>query len=426
MAAQAPDPRPRRQNPLVRFFSALGPGLIAGAADDDPSGIATYSSAGALLGTGQLWTALITWPLMAAVQMTCARVGFATGKGLAAAFRKKLPRSVVIAASLALLCANTFNIAADLAGMADAAEMLSGFNSHYFVIFFGLLITSATILFHYKPIALAMKWLTLSLFAYVVTALIVGPDWRAVARATFVPSLPSSREGWAMLVAILGTTISPYLFFWQASQEVEEAKSNGGHIGLNASPPCRTLALRRVDVGVGTFFSNLGMYFIILTTALTLHRDGITNIETSRQAAEALRPLAGNLAALLFTLGLLGVGFLAIPTLSASAAYATAETLGWRVGLDRTFRSARAFYGIIILSTLAGIAIDFANISAIKALFWSAVLNGLLAPFFLIALLLVATDRRIMRDLRAPRLSAMLIAVTALLMIGAAFGMFLL
>ena len=415
----------RRRNPVARFFSALGPGLIAGAADDDPSGIATYSSAGALLGTGQLWTAFVTWPLMAAVQMTCARVGLATGKGLAAAFRAKMPRAVVIAAALALFCANTFNIAADLAGMADAAEMLSGFNSHYFIVFFGIAITAATILFRYGPIALILKWLTLSLGAYIATALIIRPDWHAVAYSTFVPSLPTSREGWAMLVAILGTTISPYLFFWQASQEVEEM--NAGRENL-ADAGCRSskLATRRLDVGIGTFASNLGMYFIILTTALTLHRNGITNIETSRQAAEALRPLAGNFAALLFTLGIVGVGLLAIPTLSASAAYAVAETFGWRVGLDTALKSARAFYGIIIISTVIAVGIDFAQINAIKALFWSAVLNGLLAPFLLVALLLVATDRKIMRNQPAPRLTTAIVGLTALLMAAAALGMFLL
>ena len=216
---------PRRRTLLARFLSALGPGLITGAADDDPSGIATYSAAGALLGTTQLWIALVTWPLMAAVQMTCARVAMATGKGLAGALRKKLPRSAVMAAAFALFIANTFNIAADLAGMADAAEMLSGINSHYFVILFGIGLTVGPILFHYEPIAVPLKWLTLSLCAYIVTAFIVRPNWSAVVHATFVPSLPTTREGWAMLVGVLGTTISPYLFFWQASQEVEEANS---------------------------------------------------------------------------------------------------------------------------------------------------------------------------------------------------------
>lgn len=410
---------------IRRFFSKLGPGVIAGAADDDPSGIATYSSAGALLGTGLLWTALITWPLMASVQMMCARIGMVTGRGLAGAFHHKFPRPVIALAALALLIANTINIAADLAGMADAAQMLSGLDSHYFVVLFGIGIAAATILFRYQRLATGLKWLALTLFAYIITAFVVGPDWGAVAHDTFIPSLPKEPGTWAMMVAILGTTISPYLFFWQASQEVEEEKAAGRRMLARRGAGRDELATRRLDVGVGTFFSNLVMYFIILTTALTLHRNGITQIETSKQAAEALRPLAGNFAALLFTVGVLGVGFLAIPTLFGSAAYAFAETFGWRQGLDAKFKSARAFYGVIILSTTLGIALDFANINPVKALFWTAVINGLLAPFLLVAILLVACDRRIMGEQRSSRFSLALVALTALLMFGAAIGMFL-
>jgi Mn2+/Fe2+ NRAMP family transporter len=416
---------PPRRTVLARFFAALGPGLISGAADDDPSGIATYSAAGALLGTAQLWTALITWPFMAATQMMCARVGMTTGKGLAGALRQKLPRPVVLIAALALFTANTFNIAADLAGMADAAEMWSGFNSHYFVILFGIGLTAGPIIFRYEPVAFALKWLALSLCAYIITAFIVRPDWSAVARATFVPTLPATREGWAMLVAVLGTTISPYLFFWQASEEVEEANS-AKRLHTRMIPMRARLLKRRLDVGVGTFFSNVGMYFIMLTTALMLHRNGITQIETSKQAAEALRPLAGNFAALLFTLAIIGVGFLAVPIMSVSAAYAVAETLDWRHGFKNRFKTARAFYAIIILSTLVGIAIDFTNVSAIKALFGAAVLNGLLAPFLLSAILIVATDRTLMRNHPVPLVTTLLVAVTTLAMLGAALCMFLL
>ena len=417
--------RSRRSFPR-RCLSALGPGLIAGAADDDPAGIATYSAAGALLGTAQLWTAFVTWPLMAAVQMTCARIGMATGRGLAGACRRKFPRGAVLAVALALFTANTFNIAADLNAMADAAEVFSGINSHYFVVFFAVAITAATIHFRYRPIATILKWLTLSLCAYILTALMLGPDWRHVARATFIPVLPNSREAWTMLVAILGTTISPYLFFWQASQEVEETKVNGRRHSVGTSASARDLTRRRFDIGVGTFYSNVVMYFIILTTALTLHRNGLTHIETSREAAEALRPFAGNLATFLFMIGVIGVGFLAIPTLSTSAAYALAETFGWRGGLNRNFKSARAFYGVIIISTLSGIALDFANVSPIRALFWSAVVNGLLAPFLLVAIVLVATDRKIMRNQPAPPITTALVGLAALLMFGAAAGMFLL
>jgi Mn2+/Fe2+ NRAMP family transporter len=361
---------------------------------------------------------------MAAVQMTCARIAMATGKGLAGALREKLPRSVVMLLAFGLFVANTFNIAADLAGMADAAEMLSSVNSHYFVVLFGIGLTVGPILFRYEPVAPILKLLTLSLCAYIITAFIVRPNWPSVTRATLIPLLPGAREEWAMLVAVLGTTISPYLFFWQASQEVEETKS-AKRLHAKTVPMRVRVLTRRLDVGVGTFFSNTGMFFIMLTTALTLHHTGITRIETSQQAAEALRPLAGHLAALLFTLGIIGVGFLAIPTMSAAAAYAVADTFGWRSRFANRFRAARAFYAIMGFSTLVGIAIDFANISAIKALLWAAVLNGLLAPFLLIAILTIATDRKLMRGHPAPILTLVLVSVTTLVMIGAALGMFL-
>lgn len=410
---------------IRRFFSALGPGLITGAADDDPSGIATYSIAGAQLGTSLLWTAFVTWPLMAPVQMMCARIGMVTGKGLAGALRAKFPTSVIAIAALALLIANTINVGADLSGMADAAEMLTGLNSHWFVIAFGLGIAFATIWCRYHQIANLLKWLTLALFAYVVTAIVIRPNWSAILHDTFIPTWPKGHEAWATLVAILGTTISPYLFFWQASQEVEEEKAMGRRMLVqreNASPG--EIRNRKLDVGVGTFFSNLVMYFIILTTALTLHQHGVTKIETSAQAAQALAPLAGKFASMLFTVGILGVGLLAIPTLTGSAAYAFAETFHWRQGLDRKFRSARAFYAVIILSTICGIVLDFANVNPVKALFWTAVINGLLAPFLLVGILLVAIDKKIMNNQPSSVLGRAVVALTTLLMFGAAIGMF--
>ena len=410
---------------MRRFFSNLGPGLIAGAADDDPSGITTYSMAGAMAGTQLLWMALLTWPLMAAVQMMCARIGMVTGKGLAGAFHHKIPKPLIVLASLGLLLANTINIGADLSGMADAAEMLSGWSSHFFVALFGLTISIATVRFRYHRIASILKWLALTLFAYVITAFIVTSDWGAVARDTFIPSLPKGHDGWALMVAILGTTISPYLFYWQASQEVEEEKAAGRRmLARRRGATRKEIGAREIDVGVGTFFSNLAMYFIILTTALTLHRSGLTSIGTSRQAAEALRPLAGGFAALLFTLGLLGVGFLAIPTLSGSAAYALAETFGWHQGLDAKFKSARAFYAVIVTSTLLGIGMDLAAINPVKALFWTAVLNGVLAPFLLTAVLLVASDRRIMRHQPSSWAAFAAVGLTTLLMFGAVVSLF--
>lgn len=424
-----PRATPLRKTPLLawprRFVSSLGPGLVTGAADDDPSGIATYSIAGAQLGTSLLWTALLTWPLMAAVQMMCARIGMVRGEGLAAALGKRIPRSVVVATTFALLVANTINIAADLSGMADAAEMLTGLNRHAGVVAFGLAITVATVALPYRRIASVLKWLALALFAYVVAAIHVGADWGDVARAALVPAWPASPAAWATLVAILGTTISPYLFYWQASEEVEEEKEHGKKTAASrrgATP--KELVDRRLDVGVGTFFSNLVMFFIILTTAVTLHRHGVTNIETSRQAAEALRPLAGKFAATLFTLGVVGVGLLAIPTLAGSAAYAFAETFGWKQGLDRKLAGARRFYLVVGVSTAAGVALNFARISPMKALFWSAVVNGLLAPVLLVGVLLVASSRKLMAGQPSSRLARAVVGAAALLMSGAAVGMF--
>jgi Mn2+/Fe2+ NRAMP family transporter len=424
MTEPTPNGKTTSRNPIARFFSNLGPGVITGAADDDPSGIATYSSAGALLGTAQLWTALVTWPLMASVQMMCARIGMVTGRGLAGAFHHKFPKPLIVVFATALLVANTINIGADLAGMADAAEMLSGINSHWTVVLFGVAIAAATIVFRYQKIAKILKWLALTLFAYVITAFVIGPDWRAVAHDTFVPSLPKGHAAWAMIVAILGTTISPYLFFWQASQEVEEEKAAGRRMIARIGPTRQELGLRGLDVGVGTFFSNLVMYFIILTTALTLHGHGITNIETSTQAAAALAPFAGKFAAVLFTVGIIGVGFLAIPTLSGSAAYAFAETFGWHQGLNAKFKSALGFYGIVIFTTLIGITLDFANINPVRALFWTAVINGLLAPFLLVGVLLVATDRKVMKNRPSSPLAVASVCLTTLLMFAAAIGMF--
>jgi NRAMP (natural resistance-associated macrophage protein)-like metal ion transporter len=426
--AQAPaaPPPARKRSFIRRFFSALGPGVITGAADDDPSGIATYSVAGAQLGTAMLWTALLTWPLMAAVQMTCARIGMVTGEGLAGALRKRFPRPLLIAAAVALLGANIINIAADLAGMADAAEMLTGINSHLMVPVFGIAITVAAVRLRYVQIASVLKWLALVLAAYVITAFLVHPHWSRVLRDAVVPSLPADRGGWATLVAILGTTISPYLFFWQASQEVEEEKAKGRRMLVRREGATQDEIIdRKMDVGVGTFFSNAAMFFIILTTALTLHAHGLTKIESSRQAAEALRPLAGPLAATLYTVGILGVGFLAIPTLAGSAAYAFAETFDWRQGLDQKLRGAGRFYLVLMLATLAGIVIDFAHVNPIQALFWSAVVNGVLAPFLMVGILVVASDRKLMNGQPSSRLGRATVAAATLLMFLAAAGMFI-
>jgi Mn2+/Fe2+ NRAMP family transporter len=309
--------------------------------------------------------------------------------------------------------------------MADAAKMLTGLNSHIYVILFGAGISAATVWLRYGQIANTLKWLALFLLAYVITAFILRPAWAPILRAAIRPVTPHGSTAWATLVAILGTTISPYLFFWQASQEVEEEK----HIGRKKSAErigasSREIVDRKFDIGLGTFFSNAVMFFIIVTTAITLHRHGITNVETFRQAAEALRPLAGSGCYLLFSAGLIGTGLLAIPTLSGSAAYALAETFGWHQGLDEKIDKARAFYAVVLLSTAIGITFDFADINPVRALYWTAVINGVLAPFLLFGILWVASDRKIMHGQTSSILGRATVAVTMLLMFGACIGIF--
>ncbi|MDQ6888168.1 MAG: divalent metal cation transporter [Gemmatimonadota bacterium] len=418
------DPERASGGPLRRIWNAIGPGVITGAADDDPSGIATYSVAGAQFGTALLWTALITWPLMAAVQTMCARIGMVTGRGLMSALRRKVPRPVLVIAAVALFGANTINVGADLSGMADAAELLTGVDSHVWVVVFGALIAVATIRLRYISFARALKWLALVLFAYVADALIVGPDWRSMLHDTVVPSLPHGGAMWGMLVAILGTTISPYLFFWQASQEVEEEKSLGRRrVADRVGATRQEIRTRKLDVGAGTLFSNLAMYFIILAAAVTLHQHGMMHPETSRDVAQALTPLAGRFAALLYTIGLIGTGVLAIPTLAGSAAYAFAEIFGWRQGMDEPYPRARAFYSAFAVSIALGVILDFLDVNPVKALYLTAVLNGLLAPFLLIGVLVVASDPALMAGQPSSRLGRAVVAITTIAMFGAAIGM---
>ncbi len=391
-------------NPLVRYFKVLGPGLVTGASDDDPSGIATYSSVGASLGFGMLWTALATLPLMAAIQLVCARIGLVSGRGLAGAVRPHYPRAFLAGACLLLLVANVFNIAADLAGMADAAEMLTGISSHLFVPAFGIALIVVTLYTSYATFARSLKWLTVVLFAYVGAAFLARPDWPAALRATVVPMLRWDRTFLEALVAVLGTTISPYLFFWQASQEVEEERARGRHtLAQRQGATDHELRDASIDVATGMGFSNLVMYFIILCTASTLHGAGATQIETSRQAAEALRPLAGDAAYLLFTLGIVGTGLLAIPVLAGSASFAVAELFQWRSGLNLRPRQARRFYLVLAGAIVVAMLLNVLNINAVRMLFLSAVLNGLLAPPLLLLVMLVGNNRRIMGDLVNPR-----------------------
>ncbi|PYL59482.1 MAG: iron transporter [Verrucomicrobia bacterium] len=414
-----------RTSPLKRFFSLLGPGLTTGASDNDPSGIATYSIVGAQLGTSLLWTAFVTMPLMGFVQFMCARIGMVTGRGLAGALRQLCPRWLLVIAAAGLLGANIITIGADLAGMSDAGQMLTGINSHLLTIIFGAGIAFAIVKFRYNQIAFVLKWLTLALFAYVITAFIVKPHWGSILHDTFIPSWPHGKKAWQSLVAVLGTTISPYLFFWQTSQEVEEEKAQGRRLLVSREGASKQeIKHRGIDVGVGAFFSNLIMYFILLTAALTLHPHHVTNIESSRQVAQALEPLAGSFAAILYTIGLIGAGFLAIPILAGSSAYAFAETFAWKEGLDMPIRSARYFYALIGVSTLLGIAMVFVKINPIEALFLASVINGVLAPFLLVAILIISSNRILMKRQPSPWMERILVGLTAVIMFIAAGAMF--
>jgi len=389
---------PNPRGVVQRFFANLGPGLITGAADDDPSGISTYSVAGALFGYSFLWTALVSLPLMAAVQLMCARLGMVTGRGLGGAIRLRYPKWVLWPACLLLVVANVFNIGADLGGMADAMQMVTGIRSYIWTPFFALLIAGLLIWTSYDLIERVFKWLTLVLFAYVITAFLARPDWGVVFHGTFVPHVEWTRSYMSVLVGILGTTISPYLFFWQAAEEVEEDRKHGKTtLAQRRGSTDEELSAARDDVFTGMFFSNLVMFFIILTTAATLHIHGIQNIETAKQASEALRPLAGQGAYWLFTLGLVGTGMLGVPVLAGSCAYAIAEAASWRgASLSNKPRQAPRFYLVIAAAMVVGLALDFAGLNAVRMLFWSAILNGLLAPPLVVLVVLLTSDKRVM------------------------------
>ena len=354
------------KNRLDLFFRDLGPGLVTGCADDDPSGISTYSVAGAAFGYASLWTALISLPLMASVQLMCGRLGMVTGCGLAAVIRQHYPRWVLWGSCLLLITANVINIAADLGGMGEAAEMVTGINSLIWTPLITILITSFLFWSSYRQIARIFKWITLVLLAYVVTAFFAHVDWRSALGATFLPRLSFSHDSLSVLVGILGTTISPYLFFWQAAQEVEEERAEGRNLAQRKGATANELRRLRVDVSTGMFASNFIMYFIILTTAATLHAHGTTQIDTARQAAEALRPLAGKAAYWLFTFGLIGTGMLGVPVLAGSSAYAIAEAGAWKGSLEKRPHGAWRFYAVLAASMIGGLAINFLGVNAVK------------------------------------------------------------
>jgi NRAMP (natural resistance-associated macrophage protein)-like metal ion transporter len=410
---------------LERSFAVLGPGLITGAADDDPSGISTYSVAGAAYGYATLWIALLTFPLMAAVQLMCARLGMVTGRGLAAAVRTHYPRWVLWGSCSILVVANVINIGADLGGMAEATQLITGIRSLIWIPFYALLITGLLFWTSYQLIAKFFKWLTLVLFAYVLTSFFAHVDWRHALAVTFVPHLEWTRGFLSVLVAILGTTISPYLFFWQAAEEVEEERAKGRTPSQSKGATARELRVARADTIAGMFFSNLIMYFIILTTAATLHVHGQTHITTARQAAEALRPLAGDGAYLLFTLGLIGTGMLGVPVLVGSSAYAVAEGAAWRGSMADKPGSARSFYAVMAVAMALGLALNFAGFNAVKMLFWAAVINGLLAPPLILLVILLTSSPKVMGKSTNSPLLRYLGWATFGVMTAAALGMLL-
>jgi NRAMP (natural resistance-associated macrophage protein)-like metal ion transporter len=410
---------------VQQFLKELGPGLITGAADDDPSGISTYSVAGASYGYATLWTALVSFPLMAAIQLMCARLGMVTGCGLASVIRTRYSRWVLWFACALVIVANVFNIGADLGGMADAMQMITRIPSYYWTPFFAALIMGLLLWTSYRTMARIFKWLTMVLFAYVATAFLAHPNWPAVLRATFIPHIEWTKQYLSVLVGILGTTISPYLFFWQAAQEVEEDRELGKTtVAQRKGSTNKELRIARTDVITGMLLSNLVMYFLILTTAATLNLHGTKDIETAKQAAEALRPLAGKGAYWLFTLGLIGTGMLAVPVLAGSCAYAIAEAAKWKsASLNLKPRLALKFYSVIGISILVGLAFDFARLNAVKMLFWSAILNGLLAPPLVIMVVLLTSDRKVMGDRVNSRAMQVLGWICALVMAAAALAL---
>jgi NRAMP (natural resistance-associated macrophage protein)-like metal ion transporter len=382
------------------FWARLGPGLITGAADDDPSGIATYSQVGAGFGYAILWTAIFTFPLMVGIQTVSARIGRVTGHGLAANIRQHYPPWLLYGIVVLLLVANTINIAADIGAMGAALRLLIGGPAHLYAIAFGLVSLLLQIAVPFPRYAPILKLLTLALLAYVATVFVVKVPWSEVFYQTLMPSLSLKADYLIAIVAVFGTTISPYLFFWQASQEVEDQRAAPGEEPLVNAPEQARLQLRRIqiDTYVGMGFSNLVAFFIMLTAVVTLHLHGITDIQTSADAAQALRPLAGDFAFALFSAGIVGTGLLAVPILAGSAAYAVAESFKWPIGLGLQLLQARGFYTIVIIATVLGVALNFTPIDPIKALFWSAVINGVISVPIMIVMMLMATRPDIMGE----------------------------
>lgn len=379
-----------RKFDLRRGLGKLGPGLITGAADDDPSGIATYSQAGAQFGFSMLWTVVFTLPLMVAIQIVSARIGHVTQRGLAANIKMSFPRWVLLIVVGMLLVANTLNLAADIAAMAEALRLLVGGSAHVYAMSFGLLCVVLQVFLPYQTYVRWLKWLTLVLLSYVAVAFTAHLDWGQVAREIVRPRLAFDHDTLLMIVAVFGTTISPYLFFWQAAQEMEDGASRAAQTVEDARQHLRRI---KIDTVVGMSFSNLVAFFIILSTAATLHAAGVTDIQTSSQAAEALRPVAGDFTFVLFSLGIIGTGMLAVPVLAGSAAYAVAESVGWHGSLSSRLDrgEGRGFYGVIVAATAGGVVLCFMPTDPVKELFWSAVINGVIAVPIMVVMMLLAS-----------------------------------
>ena len=390
---------------IRRFLGFLGPGLITGAADDDPSGIATYSQVGAQFGYGMSWLMLFSWPLMAAIQEISARIGRVTGRGIAANIDDHYSRWLLRGIVGLLVVANTINLGADLGAMGAAVRLVVGGSARVYVVALALFCVTLEVFVHYERYAAILRWLTLALFAYVATVLIVGVDWRAVALHTFVPHIEWQKDFLVSVVAVLGTTISPYLFFWQASEEAEDERIDPAAQPLKRAPEQAPDEIRRIrlDTWSGMGLSNLISWCIIVTAAATLNAHHVTDIQTSEQAAQALRPIAGELAFFVFACGIIGTGLLAVPVLAGSAAYAVAEMLHWPAGLSELPRRAKAFYATIAIGTLVGIGVNLLSIDPVKALFWTAVINGIVAVPLMVVMMVMTVDARVMGSFVLPR-----------------------
>ena len=378
---------------LKRFWKLLGPGLITGASDDDPSGIATYSQAGAGFGLSTLWTALIAFPLMASIQQMCARIGLVTEQGLTGTLKKNYPKPILYLMLLFSFPAIVMNIGADIAGMGAVGNLLfPKIEATYFSVVFTVILLILIIYLPYQRIAAILKYLCLVLLVYLIVPFLYHQDWLLILKSTFVPTIHFDKEFMGILVGILGTTISPYLFFWQASMEVEEMKHKKNHLMVNK----KIINEMKQDVDFGMSFSGLVMFFIILTTGTVLYQGGVRQIDTVEQAAQALKPLAGNLAYLLFAIGVIGTGLLAIPVLSGSLSYIITETFGWEQGLDKKFHEAKAFYIVIAISLVLGLSLNYIGISPIKALIYTAILYGITAPVLIAIILHVSNNKAVM------------------------------